>query len=194
MSTIVDGGANNSQSSASDAIARCWPRKPPPPVMSMNRLRRGDQRTQRAYGVPLPLVPAPLAAAVARHPHLGTSLPTGWVRVDMHSHTMWSGDSTTTPDEIAAAVTESGIDVLCITDHNAIKGAVDLVGTLVVSRDRGGGAAHARRRDHRPVPRRADPGWCATGRRGQSHSTPGWRGVHPAPVRPDAPQHQRSGA
>ncbi len=48
----------------------------------------------------------------------------------MHSHTMWSGDSTTTPDEIAAAVTEAGIDVLCITDHNAIKGAVDLVDRL----------------------------------------------------------------
>ena len=48
----------------------------------------------------------------------------------MHSHTMWSGDSTTTPDEIAAAVTEAGIDVLCITDHNAIKGAVDLIGCL----------------------------------------------------------------
>jgi predicted metal-dependent phosphoesterase TrpH len=48
----------------------------------------------------------------------------------MHSHTMWSGDSTTTPDEIAAAVTETGIDVLCITDHNAIKGAVDLVDRL----------------------------------------------------------------
>ncbi len=48
----------------------------------------------------------------------------------MHSHTMWSGDSTTTPDELAAAVTETGIDVLCITDHNAIKGAVDLVDRL----------------------------------------------------------------
>jgi predicted metal-dependent phosphoesterase TrpH len=48
----------------------------------------------------------------------------------MHSHTMWSGDSTTTPEEIAAAVTEAGIDVLCITDHNAIKGAVDLIGCL----------------------------------------------------------------
>ncbi len=52
------------------------------------------------------------------------------MRVDMHSHTMWSGDSTTTPDEIAAAVAEAGIDVLCITDHNAIKGAVDLVDRL----------------------------------------------------------------
>jgi predicted metal-dependent phosphoesterase TrpH len=78
----------------------------------------------------LPLVPAPLAAAVARHPHLAAALPAGWVRVDMHSHTMWSGDSTTTPDEIAAVVVEAGIDVLCITDHNAIKGAVDLVDRL----------------------------------------------------------------
>ncbi len=48
----------------------------------------------------------------------------------MHSHTMWSGDSTTTPEEIAAAVAEAGIDVLCITDHNAIKGAVDLLDRL----------------------------------------------------------------
>ena len=85
---------------------------------------------RRAYGVPLPLVPRPLAAAVTRHPHLAATLPAGWVRVDMHSHTMWSGDSTTTPDEIADAVSESGIDVLCITDHNAIKGAVDLVDRL----------------------------------------------------------------
>jgi predicted metal-dependent phosphoesterase TrpH len=48
------------------------------------------------------------------------------VRVDLHSHTMWSGDSTTTPDELIAAVNESGIDVLCITDHHAIAGAEQL--------------------------------------------------------------------
>jgi len=48
----------------------------------------------------------------------------------MHSHTMWSGDSTTTADEISAAVAASGIDVLCITDHNAIKGALELVDLL----------------------------------------------------------------
>jgi predicted metal-dependent phosphoesterase TrpH len=52
------------------------------------------------------------------------------VRVDMHSHTMWSGDSTTTPDELEAAVRQSGIDVLCITDHNAIKGAVAMANRL----------------------------------------------------------------
>jgi predicted metal-dependent phosphoesterase TrpH len=75
-------------------------------------------------------MPAPSAAAVARHPHLAGALPDGWVRVDLHSHTMWSGDSTTTPDEVQHAVTESGIDVLCITDHNAIRGAVELADRL----------------------------------------------------------------
>jgi predicted metal-dependent phosphoesterase TrpH len=44
----------------------------------------------------------------------------------MHSHTMFSGDSTTTLDEIAESVVEAGIDVLCVTDHNAIEGAVRL--------------------------------------------------------------------
>ncbi len=68
--------------------------------------------------------------AVDRHPHLARPTRDGWVRVDMHSHTMWSGDSTTTPDEIEAAVVDSGIDVLCITDHNAVAGAVELAERL----------------------------------------------------------------
>ena len=44
----------------------------------------------------------------------------------MHTHTMWSGDSTTTPDEFAVSVAASGLDVVCITDHNAIAGAIEL--------------------------------------------------------------------
>lgn len=75
-------------------------------------------------------VPRPSDAAVARHPHLGAPLEPGWVRVDLHSHTMWSGDSTTTPDEVEQAMLECGLDVLCITDHNAIKGAVELADRL----------------------------------------------------------------
>ncbi|MHB1987736.1 MAG: PHP domain-containing protein [Acidimicrobiales bacterium] len=45
-------------------------------------------------------------------------------------HTMWSGDSTTTPDELAAAVAAAAIDVLCITDHSTIAGAVRLRGEI----------------------------------------------------------------
>lgn len=68
-------------------------------------------------------VPVPTLAAVERHPHLASEPPAGWVRVDLHAHTMFSGDSTTTLDEIAEAVAESGLDVLCITDHGSIEGA-----------------------------------------------------------------------
>ncbi|MFM8553283.1 MAG: PHP domain-containing protein [Acidimicrobiales bacterium] len=68
----------------------------------------------------------PQAAAIERHPHLAQPKRPGHVRVDMHSHTMFSGDSTTTLDEIVESVTECGIDVLCVTDHNALEGAVRL--------------------------------------------------------------------
>ena len=69
---------------------------------------------------------APSSAAIDRHPHLAAAQPVGTLRVDLHTHTMWSGDSTTTPAEFAAAVAASGLDVVCITDHNAVAGAVEL--------------------------------------------------------------------
>jgi predicted metal-dependent phosphoesterase TrpH len=75
-------------------------------------------------------VVVPQASALTRHPHLGDALPAGWVRVDMHTHTMWSGDSSTTPDELEQAIVESGLDVLFITDHNSIAGALQLVDRL----------------------------------------------------------------
>jgi predicted metal-dependent phosphoesterase TrpH len=75
-------------------------------------------------------VPSPSSAAASRHPHLAAALPDGWVRVDMHMHTMWSGDATTTPDELRAAVAESGLDVVCITDHGTVNGAVELASSL----------------------------------------------------------------
>lgn len=75
-------------------------------------------------------MPEPSPAAIARHPHLAEPRRPGFVRVDMHSHTMWSGDSTTTPDELHEAVAASGIDILCITDHHAIVGAGELLDWL----------------------------------------------------------------
>lgn len=72
----------------------------------------------------------PTAAGVERHQHLAGPVRPGWVRVDLHSHTMYSGDSTTTPEELALAIEETGIDVLCITDHNAVKGAQRMVAEL----------------------------------------------------------------
>ena len=68
--------------------------------------------------------------AVELHPHLAGAPPGGWVRVDLHAHTMWSGDATTTPDELKAAVEAAGIDVLCITDHGTTNGATALADRL----------------------------------------------------------------
>lgn len=65
-------------------------------------------------------------SALDRHPHLGNELPEGWVRVDCHSHTMWSGDCTTTPEELHEALSGAPVDVVCITDHNVIAGAEKL--------------------------------------------------------------------
>lgn len=61
--------------------------------------------------------------AVDRHPHLADPPAPGTVRVDCHLHTMYSGDAVTTLDELAAAVEETGLDVVCITDHHAVQGA-----------------------------------------------------------------------
>ena len=65
-----------------------------------------------------------------RHAHLALPKRPGWVRVDFHMHTMWSGDATTTPDELARAVEETGVDVLCITDHGTVNGARELADRL----------------------------------------------------------------
>lgn len=75
-------------------------------------------------------MPDPTAAGVERHPHLAHPRRPGWVRVDLHSHTMWSGDSTTTPEELEQAVVDCGLDVLCITDHHAVAGARQLADRL----------------------------------------------------------------
>jgi predicted metal-dependent phosphoesterase TrpH len=45
------------------------------------------------------------------------------VRVDCQLHTVWSGDSTTTLDQLAIRVAAVGLDVVCITDHHTIEGA-----------------------------------------------------------------------
>ena len=68
--------------------------------------------------------------AAERHPHLADPLPSGWVRVDLHSHTMWSGDCTSTPDELEEAIADAGIDVVCITDHSTTNGAKELSSSL----------------------------------------------------------------
>ena len=48
------------------------------------------------------------------------------MRIDLHTHTHRSGDSTTTFDDYVTAFQESGLDYVAVTDHLTIEGAVEL--------------------------------------------------------------------
>jgi predicted metal-dependent phosphoesterase TrpH len=48
----------------------------------------------------------------------------GWVRVDCHLHTVASGDSVLTVEELADRARQAGLDVVCVTDHNVTHAAV----------------------------------------------------------------------
>lgn len=69
-----------------------------------------------------------LPPAVELHPHLGLPPTPGRVRIDCHLHTCYSGDAVTTLDELAERAESSRLDVLCITDHHAIRGALESIG------------------------------------------------------------------
>ena len=163
--------------------------------------RRSGPRRGMAAMLPRPglrtLTPAPRGPpergryprrgmAATLHPHLGGAPPAGWVRVDLHAHTMWSGDATTTPDELEAAVEAAGIDVLCITDHGTVNGATALAGTAALPGGRGRGAAHRGRARSSAC---SSPSACPAGLSprggGRAHPGPGRPRLRPPPVRPD---------
>ena len=54
--------------------------------------------------------------------------PAGWVRVDCHLHTVASGDSVLTVEELAGRARQAGLDVVCITDHNVTSAAMAAAG------------------------------------------------------------------
>jgi predicted metal-dependent phosphoesterase TrpH len=53
-----------------------------------------------------------------------TRLPSGWVRVDCHVHTVASGDSVLGIDELGERAVALGLDVVFVTDHHEIAAGV----------------------------------------------------------------------
>ncbi len=47
------------------------------------------------------------------------------MKADLHIHTNFSYDGVSSPKEVVTSAIEKGIDCICITDHNEIKGAVE---------------------------------------------------------------------
>ena len=79
-----------------------------------------------------PGLPAEDPVRLLRSPDAAPRLPApaepGWVRADLHSHTVYS-DGDSWPDEVLTAAAAAGLDVLGITDHNSAHvGAVRGVG------------------------------------------------------------------
>src|SRR5580692_11537816 len=54
----------------------------------------------------------------------GPRAQAGWVRVDCHLHTVASGDAVLTLEQLAERAEQTGLDVVCITDHNVTSAAV----------------------------------------------------------------------
>ncbi len=48
------------------------------------------------------------------------------MRVDYHFHTSASYDARSSPEEVLEAAARAGLDVLCVTDHDTIEGAIRL--------------------------------------------------------------------
>ena len=55
---------------------------------------------------------------------MGVVAPPGRVRVDCHLHTVASGDAVLTLEQLAERARQTGLDVVCITDHNVTTAAV----------------------------------------------------------------------
>src|SRR5580658_9967873 len=58
----------------------------------------------------------------------GSRPPAGRIRVDCHLHTVASGDSVLTVEELAARAKEAGLDAVFITDHNVTAAAAAAAG------------------------------------------------------------------
>ncbi|PZG06403.1 PHP domain-containing protein [Nonomuraea aridisoli] len=58
----------------------------------------------------------------------------GRVRVDCHLHTVASGDSVMTLDQLAERVAALRIDVVCVTDHNHLAGGAEELSRAVGAR------------------------------------------------------------
>ncbi|MQA84510.1 MAG: PHP domain-containing protein [Streptosporangiales bacterium] len=74
---------------------------------------RGRHRRHRPGAGAVPLI--------SERPPGGSRL----IRVDCHLHTVYSGDAVTTIDQLAERVAETGLDVVCVTDHHSVQGAAE---------------------------------------------------------------------
>jgi hypothetical protein len=72
-----------------------------------------------------PPAPAPIVLADLHRRELPPPAEDGWFRGDLHAHTIYS-DGSASPEQLAAAAYEAGLDFYGITDHNRAQSPVGL--------------------------------------------------------------------
>ncbi len=88
-----------------------------------------DYRIEIAFSPKQAERPTPPPAPVWRRPGIAPPAEPGWVRADLHSHTVFS-DGDSWPSETMAAAWAAGLDVIGITDHNSAISAAGAAGDL----------------------------------------------------------------
>ncbi len=84
-----------------------------------------DYRIEIAFGPQQTERPTPPPAPVWQRPEIAPPAEPGWVRADLHSHTVFS-DGDSWPSETMAAAWTAGLDVIGITDHNSAISAAEI--------------------------------------------------------------------
>ncbi len=88
-----------------------------------------DYRIEIAFSPQQTERPTPTPAPIWQRPEIASPAEPGWVRADLHSHTVFS-DGDSWPSETMAAAWAAGLDVIGITDHNSAISAADAAGDL----------------------------------------------------------------
>ena len=135
------------------------------------------------------------ADAVGRHPHLAAPVPAGWVRVDLHSHTMWSRRL----DDDARRARAGGRRLRASTCCASPTTTRSRAPASWPARCRAGWSSA---RSCAPTPARSSgcssPSACPfgvpPGEAARRIRAQGGAGLRAPPVRPDAPQPGRAGA
>jgi predicted metal-dependent phosphoesterase TrpH len=70
--------------------------------------------------------PTPTPAPATAPPPAVAPIPPGKVRAELHSHTQYSPDSDLALADLVAALQRAQVNVVAVTDHNTIEGALQL--------------------------------------------------------------------
>ncbi len=131
--------------------ARRWAQ----PTLHVDSRLRGNDKTSAANS------PREVLELLQRHrpgiSHTTLTRQTAMLKADLHMHTRYSFDCTTTPEAIVKRCQKLGINCIAVADHGTIEGALARQADRSLPGDCGRRGAHPSGRDHGHVPHGGHP-------------------------------------